>query len=124
MPSTRNAQAEADTQELSDTPGPTLRRNFLTMISSSRSGDSTRGMITWFRNSGVFSCFSTLFKVFSCPESNAKLSRTEGLGKRMKKAEHGKGCHRWLLSLLYSNGREVRKYHYYSSNQSIPDSKQ
>lgn len=48
------------------------------MISSSRSGDSTKGMITWFRNSGVFSCFSTLFKVFSCPESNAKLSRTEG----------------------------------------------
>lgn len=51
------------------------------MISSSRSGDSTKGMITWFRNSGVFSCFSTLFKVFSCPESNAKLSRTEGLRK-------------------------------------------
>lgn len=67
------------------------------MISSSRSGDSTRGMITWFRNSGVFSCFSTLFKVFSCPESNAKLSRTEGLGKQRKRIEHGKGCHRWLF---------------------------
>lgn len=51
----------------------------LTMRSSSRSGDSTRGMMTWFRNSGVFSCFKTLFRVFNCPESNAKLSRTEGL---------------------------------------------
>lgn len=35
--------------------------------------------MTWLRNSGVFSCFKTLFKVFSCPESKAKLSRTEGL---------------------------------------------
>lgn len=68
-----------------------LKGQCLTMISSSRSGDSTRGMITWFRNSGVFSCFSTLFKVFSCPESNAKLSRTEGLEKQIKKTEQGKG---------------------------------
>lgn len=68
-----------------------LKGQCLTMISSSRSGDSTRGMITWFRNSGVFSCFSTLFKVFSCPESNAKLSRTEGLEKQIKKIEQGKG---------------------------------
>lgn len=35
--------------------------------------------MTWLRNSGVFSCFKTLFRVFNCPESNAKLSRTEGL---------------------------------------------
>lgn len=52
----------------------------LTMRSSSRSGDSTRGMMTWLRNSGVFSCFKTLFRVFNCPDSSAKLSRTEGLG--------------------------------------------
>lgn len=53
----------------------------LTMISSSRSGDSTRGMITWLRIRGVFSCFSTLFSVFNWPESSAKLSSTEGLGR-------------------------------------------
>lgn len=35
--------------------------------------------MTWLRKSGVFSCFKTLFKVFNCPESKAKLSRTEGL---------------------------------------------
>lgn len=35
--------------------------------------------MTWLRNSGVFSCFKTLFRVFSCPESKAKLSRTDGL---------------------------------------------
>lgn len=51
----------------------------LTIRSSSRSGDNTRGMMTWLRNSGVFSCFKTLFRVFNCPESKAKLSRTEGL---------------------------------------------
>lgn len=64
----------------------------LTMISSSRSGDSTRGMMTWLRSSGVFSCFNTLFSVFSCPESSAKLSSTEGLeGKREGRPGKGHG---------------------------------
>ena len=58
---------------------PKLHPLPLTMRSSSRSGDSTRGMMTWLRNSGVFSCFKTLFRVFNCPESKAKLSRTDGL---------------------------------------------
>lgn len=94
-PRTEECPAEYwGTQALSDTQG-----TFLTMISSSRSGDSTRGMITWFRSSGVFSFFRTLFKVFSCPESKAKLSRTEGLEKQIKKIKHGKGMpHRPFLS--------------------------
>lgn len=57
--------------------------------------------MTWFRSSGVLSFFSTLFKVFSCPESNAKLSRTEGLEEQIKKIEDGKGMpHRAFLSSL------------------------
>lgn len=103
MSSINEWQAEYScTQALSDTQGPCL-----TMISSSRSGDSTRGMITWFRSSGVFSCFSTLFKVFSCPESNAKLSRTEGLEKQMK-MEHGKGMPQRAFSLFFTQTAEER----------------
>lgn len=51
----------------------------LTAKSSSRSGESSSGMMTWWRNEGVFSFLSSLLIVFSWPDSRAKLSKTEGL---------------------------------------------
>lgn len=51
----------------------------LTAKSSSRSGDRSRGIMTWLRKDGVFSFLSSLLMVFSWLESRAKLSRTDGL---------------------------------------------
>ena len=57
--------------------------------------------MTWLRNSGVFSCFKTLFRVFSCPESKAKLSRTDGLVVvRRRQNVPGKGASKGSLRLV------------------------
>lgn len=76
--------------------------------------------MTWLRNSGVFSCFKTLFRVFSCPESKAKLSRTDGLvvvrrcqnvpGKGASKGSLGLGITRLTpktLTALHWPGQEL-----------------
>ena len=51
----------------------------LTAKSSSRSGDRSRGIMTWLRKDGVFSFLSSLLIVFSWPDKRAKLSKTWGL---------------------------------------------
>lgn len=38
--------------------------------------------MTWLRKDGVFSFLRSLLIVFSCPDSSAKLSNTDGLNSR------------------------------------------